>query len=32
LSNLQLRNYKKNMGSFEDPSLVKNVDEVGLVY
>jgi hypothetical protein len=32
LSNLQLRNYKKNMGSSKDPSLVKNVDEVGLVY
>ena len=29
----QFRNYKKkNMGSSEDPSLVKNVDELGLVY
>ena len=30
----QLRNYqkKKNMGSSEDPSLVNNVDELGLVY
>jgi len=27
-----LRNYKKNMGSSEDPSLVNNVDEPGLVY
>jgi len=29
----QLRNYrKKNIGSSEDPSLVTNVDELGLVY
>ena len=31
----QLRNYKKRkktMGSSEDPSLVNNVDELGLVY
>jgi len=29
----QLRNYKKkNMGSSKDPSLVNNVDELGLVY
>ena len=28
----QLRNYKKTMGSSEDPSLVNNVDEIGLVY
>ena len=28
----QLRNYKKPMGSSEDPSLVNNVDELGLVY
>ena len=29
----QLRNYnKKNMGSSEDPSLVKKVEELGLVY
>jgi len=31
----QLRNYKKKkkpMGSSEDPSLVNNVDELGLVY
>ena len=28
----QLRNYKKNMGSSEDPSLVNNVEELGLVY
>ena len=28
----QLRNYKKTMGSSEDPSLVNNVDELGLVY
>jgi len=28
----QLRNYKKIMGSSEDPSLVNNVDELGLVY
>jgi len=27
-----LRNYKKIMGSSEDPSLVNNVDELGLVY
>jgi len=28
-----LRNYKKKtMGSSEDPSLVNNVDELGLVY
>ena len=27
-----LRNYKKTMGSSEDPSLVNNVDELGLVY
>jgi len=27
----QLRNYKKTMGSSEDPSLVNNVDELGLV-
>ena len=35
LSNLphkELRNYKKTMGSSEDPSLVKNVDDLGLVY
>ena len=28
----QLRNYKKTMGSSEDPSLVNNVDDLGLVY
>ena len=28
----QLRNYKETMGSSEDPSLVNNVDELGLVY
>ena len=28
----QLRNYKKTMGSSENPSLVNNVDELGLVY
>ena len=28
----QLRNYKKATGSSEDPSLVNNADEVGLVY
>ena len=30
----ELRNYKKKktMGSSEDPSLIKNVDELGLVY
>ena len=28
----QLRNYKKNMGSSEDPRLVNNVDDLGLVY
>ena len=29
----QLRNYKKkNMGSSEDPSLVNNVDDLGLEY
>jgi hypothetical protein len=28
----QLRNYQKTMGSSEDPSLVNNVDELGLVY
>ena len=28
----QLRNYKKTMGSSEDPSLVNNFDELGLVY
>ena len=29
----QLRNYKKKaMGSSEDPSLVNNVDDLGLVY
>ena len=28
----QLRNYKKTMGSSEDPSLINNVDELGLVY
>jgi hypothetical protein len=28
----QLRNYKKTMGSSLDPSLVNNVDELGLVY
>ena len=28
----QLRNYKKTMESFEDPSLVNKVDEVGLVH
>ena len=28
----QLRNYNKTMGSSEDPSLVNNVDELGLVY
>jgi hypothetical protein len=29
----QLRNYKKKtMGSSEEPSLVNNVDELGLVY
>ena len=28
----QLRNYKETMGSFEDPSLINNVDELGLVY
>ena len=28
----QLRNYKKTMGSSEDPSLVNNVDELDLVY
>jgi hypothetical protein len=27
-----LRNYKKTMGYSEDPSLVNNVDELGLVY
>ena len=30
--NKQLRNYKKIMESSEDPSLVNNVDELGLVY
>ena len=30
--NKQLRNYKKTMGSSEDPSLINNVDELGLVY
>ena len=28
----QLRNYKKTMGSSEDPSLINSVDELGLVY
>ena len=28
----QLRNYKKTMGSYEDPSLVNNVDELRLIY
>ena len=28
----QLRNYKKTMGSSEDPSLLNNVDDLGLVY
>ena len=28
----QLRNYKKTIGSSEDPSLVNNVDDLGLVY
>ena len=30
----QLRNYKKKktMGSSEDPSLINNIDELGLVY
>ena len=28
----QLRNYTKTMGSSEDPSLVNNVDDLGLVY
>ena len=28
----QLRNYKKTMGSSEDPSLINNVEELGLVY
>ena len=28
----QLRNYKKTMWSSEDPSLINNVDELGLVY
>jgi hypothetical protein len=28
----QLRYYKKTMGSSEDPSLVNNVDELGLVF
>ena len=28
----QLRNYNKTMGSSEDPSLVNNVDDLGLVY
>ena len=28
----QLRNYKKTIGSSEDPSLENNVDELGLVY
>ena len=28
----QLRNYKKTMGSSEDPSLVNSTDELGLVY
>ena len=28
----QLRNYKKTMGSSEDPSLVNYVDELGLAY
>ena len=28
----ELRNYKKTVGSSEDPSLVNNVDELGLVY
>ena len=28
----QLRSYKKTMGSSEDPILVNNVDELGLVY
>jgi len=27
-----LRNYKKTTGSSEDPSLVNNVDELGLVF
>ena len=30
--NKQLRNYKKTKGSSEDPSLVNNIDELGLVY
>jgi len=28
----QLRNYKKTVGSSDDPSLVNNVDELCLVY
>ena len=28
----QLRNYTKTMGSTEDPSLVNNVDDLGLVF
>jgi len=28
----QLRNYKKTMGSSEDPSLINSVDDLGLVY
>ena len=28
----QLRNYKKTMGSSEDPRLVNNVDDLDLVY
>jgi len=28
----QLRNYKKTMGSSEDPGLANYVDELGLVY
>jgi hypothetical protein len=27
-----LRNYKITMGSSEDPSLINNVDKLGLVY
>jgi len=27
-----LRNYKKTMGPSEDPSLVNNVDDLGLVF
>ena len=28
----ELRNYEKTMGFSEDPSLINNADELGLVY